>query len=252
MAIIQSLYGAMAWQGRGRYKGKGQRYIRSLAVLWENVEHFVILSKYASSGDMADIGNIRKKNFSIGKRGSGTETSGRVILEALGFNPSKDFKLKFLGYNPSAGALQNGRIAGMNIPAGPPASAITQAYATIGPKGIRILEFTDAHIEKVNSSYDVWKRALIKAGTYPGQDEDILTISQANLLVVHQDVGAEVVYKITKNLYENLTFLKHVHRSTEEMSLDRALTGLSVPLHPGAVQYYRERGLDIPNHLVLK
>ncbi|MFC2164668.1 TAXI family TRAP transporter solute-binding subunit [Acidobacteriota bacterium] len=252
LAIIQSLYGAMAWQGRGRYEGKEQHYIRSLTVLWENVEHFVILTKHVQSGDMFDFGNIRKKNFSIGKRGSGTETSGRVILEALGFNPGKDFKLKYLGYNPSAGALQNGRIVGMNIPAGPPASAITQAYATIGPKGIRILEFTDAHIEKVNSSYDVWKRAVIKAGTYPGQDEDIPTISQANLLVVHQDVATEVVYKITKNLYENLTFLRKVHRSTEEMSLEKALSGLSVPLHPGAVQYYREKGLAIPDHLMLK
>ena len=128
----------------------------------------------------------------------------------------------------------------------------TQAYATIGPQGIRILEFTDEYIEKVNSSYDIWKRAVIKAGTYPGQEADIQTISQANLLVVHQDLATEVVYKITKNLYENLTFLRKVHRSTEEMSLDRALSGLSVPLHPGAVRYYRERGLKIPSHLLLK
>ncbi|MGB6867453.1 MAG: TAXI family TRAP transporter solute-binding subunit, partial [Candidatus Aminicenantaceae bacterium] len=139
LAIIQSLYGAMAWQGRGRYKDKPQRYIRSLTVLWENVEHFVILEKYAEAGDMSDLKNIQKKNFSIGKRGSGTETSGRVILEALAYNPAKDFKLKYLGYNPSAGALQNGRIVGMNIPAGPPASAITQAYAVLGPNGVRIL-----------------------------------------------------------------------------------------------------------------
>ena len=252
LAIIQSLYGAMAWQGRGRFEGKQQNYIRSITVLWENVEHFVVLDKFARAGDMSDMGNIRKKNFSIGKRGSGTETSGRVILEALGFNPGKDFKLKFLGYNPSASALQNGRIVGMNIPAGPPASAITQAYATIGPQGIRILEFTDTHIEKVNSSYDVWKRAVIKAETYPGQKKDIRTISQSNLLAVHQDLASDVVYKITKNLYENLPFLRRVHQSTEEMSIDRALSGLSVPLHQGAIRYYREKGLGIPAHLRLK
>ena len=140
----------------------------------------------------------------------------------------------------------------MNVPAGPPASAITQAYATIGPQGIRVLEFTDAHIEQVNSSYDVWKRVVIKAGTYPGQEKDIRTISQANLLAVHQDLAPDLVYKITKNLYNNLTFLRKVHKSTEEMSLDRALLGLSVPLHPGAVRFYKEKGLDIPDHLLLK
>ena len=252
LAIIQSLYGAMAWQGRGRYKDKPQRYIRSLTVLWENVEHFVILEKYAEAGDMSDLKNIQKKNFSIGKRGSGTETSGRVILEALAYNPAKDFKLKYLGYNPSAGALQNGRIVGMNIPAGPPASAITQAYAVLGPNGVRILDFTDSQLEAVNSDYAVWKRAILKPGTYPGQDKPIQTISQSNLLVVHEDIGEDQIYKLVKNMYKNLPFLRRVHRATEKMSIENALEGLSVPLHPGALRYYKEQGLSIPPHLLLK
>ncbi len=252
LAIIQSLYGAMAWQGRGRYADKPQRYIRSLTVLWENVEHFVLLEKYVDSGNMSDLKNITKKNFSIGKRGSGTETSGRVILEALGYNPTQDFKLKYLGYNPSAGALQNGRIVGMNIPAGPPASAITQAYAVLGPRGMRILDFTERQLEAVNSEYAVWKRAILEAGTYPGQDKPIQTVSQSNLLVVHEDVGEDQIYKIVKNMYDNLSFLHQVHRATEKMSVETALAGLSVPLHPGALRYYREQGLSIPSHLLLK
>ncbi len=251
LAIIQSLYGAMAWQGRGKYEKKPQRYIRSLTVLWENVEHFVILEKYADTGDMSDIKNIKRKNFSIGKRGSGTETSGRVILKALGYNSAKDFKLKFLGYNPSAGALQNGRIVGMNIPAGPPASAITQAYAVLGPKGMRILEFTESQLKSVNSEYAVWKRAILQPGTYPGQEKPIQTVSQSNLLVVHEDIGEDEIYKIVKNMYENLSFLRQVHKASEKMSIEKALEGLSVPLHPGALKYYKEQGLSIPSHLLL-
>jgi TRAP transporter TAXI family solute receptor len=251
LAIIQSLYGAMAWQGKGRYEDNPQRYIRSLTVLWENVEHFVILEKYAETGDMSDLENITRKNFSIGKRGSGTETSGRVILEALGYNPPKDFKLKYLGYNPSAGALQNGRIVGMNIPAGPPASAITQAYAVLGPKGMRILDFTEKQLDAVNSEYAVWKRAILEPGTYPGQIKPIQTISQSNLLVVHKDIGESQIYKIVKNMYENLHFLRQVHRATEKMSIENALEGLSVPLHPGALRFYEEQGLSIPSHLLL-
>jgi TRAP transporter TAXI family solute receptor len=251
LAIIQSLYGAMAWQGRGRYEGKPQRYIRSLTVLWENVEHFVILQKYVDTGDMSDLKNITKKNFSIGKRGSGTETSGRVILEALGYNPVKDFKLKYLGYNPSAGALQNGRIVGMNIPAGPPASAITQAYAVLGPRGMRILDFTESQLKSVNSDYTVWKRATLELGTYPGQEKPVQTISQSNLLVVHEDIGEDYIYKIVKNMYANLSFLRQVHKATEKMSIENALEGLSVPLHSGALKYYKEQGLSIPSHLLL-
>lgn len=249
LAIIQSLNGVMARQGKGRYKNDPQPFLRSISVLWENVEHFVILEKFVNSGDMSDLKNIRKKNFSIGRRGSGTEISGREILKSLGYFPEKDFRLSFLGYAPSANALQNGRIVGMNIPAGPPASAITQAFAAIGSKKIRILEFTKNQVKAVNLVFPVWKRFMIPPDTYPGQKKVIQTISQPNLLVVHQDLPEDVVYKIVKTMYENLDYLKKIHQATRVMSLDSAVSGLAIPLHPGAVRYYEEKGLSIPSKL---
>lgn len=129
LAILQGLYGAMAWQGKGIYSGKPEKDIRSVTMLWQNVEHFVILSKYAETGNISDLKNLRNMNFSIGRRGSGTEISGRVIALACGFDPDEDFNLQYLGYTSSAQALQDGRISGMNIPAGPPASSISQAAA---------------------------------------------------------------------------------------------------------------------------
>lgn len=249
LAIIQGLYGAMAWQGKGRYKGNPQRYLRSISILWDNFEHFVIQAKHVETGNMADMKNLRRKNFSIGRRGSGTEISGRTILEGLGFDPDKDFKLKYLGYTPSAQALQNGRIAGMNIPAGPPASAITQAYAAMGDKSLGILEFSDAQLEAVNKIYGVWRRAVLKAGTYPGQDKELNLISQPNLLVVHADVAEDVVYRIVTILYDNLSYLQQIHQATQSMALASAVEGLSLPLHPGALRYYLEKGLEIPTEL---
>ncbi len=251
LAIIQSLFGAMAWQGSGRYQNDEQEFLRSVTVLWDNVEHFVLRSKYAKTGDMTDMQELRQKNFSIGRRGSGTEMSGRVILEALQFRPERDFRLKYLGYTPSAQALQNGRLAGMNIPAGPPASAITQAIAALGSGEIRILEFTDTQLEAVNRTYPVWRRAVLKAGTYPGQGYDIRTISQPNILVVHRDVPEEVVYALVKNLFTHLSYLRQVHQAAASMALERAVDGLSLPLHTGAVRFYQEKGLEIPDHLRL-
>ena len=249
LAIIQSLYGEMARQGKGRYEDNPQPFLRSISVLWENVEHFVILEKFVDSGDMSDLTNIHRKHFSIGRRGSGTEISGREILKSLGYSPEKDFRLSFLGYAPSANALQNGRIVGMNIPAGPPASAITQAYAAIGAKNIRILEFTEDQVEAVNSIFPVWKRFVIPRETYPGQKIAFQTISQPNLLVTHKDLPEDVVYKIVKTMYENLDYLKKIHQAAQVMSLDLAVSGLSIPLHPGAVRYYEEMGLFIPPKL---
>jgi len=249
LAIIQSLNGEMARQGKGRYEDDPQPFLRSVSVLWENVEHFVILKKFSNSGDMSDLKNISKKNFSIGRRGSGTEISGREILKSLGYSPEKDFRLSYLGYAPSANALQNRRIVGMNIPAGPPASAITQAYAAIGVKNLLILEFTEDQVRSVNAVFPVWKRYVIPAGTYPGQVEVIQTVSQPNLLVTHKDLSNDVVYKIVKTMYENLDYLKKIHQATQVMTLDSAFSGLSIPLHPGAIRYYEERGLTIPSKL---
>ncbi len=250
LAILQGLYGAMAWQGKGVYEDKPMDFIRSVSMLWENVEHFVVLSEYVTSGNISDMKNLKTENFSIGKRGSGTEISGREILLSAGFDPDRDFSLQYLGYTPSASALQDGRIAGMNIPAGPPASSIIQAFAAIGENRIRILEFTDAQIESVNSRFPVWHRYTIQKGTYPGQQTDINTISQSNLLVVHKDLSEQTVYKIVKNIYENLQYLNEIHGATKEMALNRAVLGLTVPLHPGAVRYYTEAGLEIPSHLL--
>ena len=250
LAILQGLFGAMAWQGKGKYEGKPERSMRSVTMLWQNVEHFVILAEFAKTGNISDMAGIKGKKFSIGKRGSGTEGSGRNILGELGVDPDSDYELAYLGYTPSANALQDKRIAGMNIPAGAPASAITQAFAAIGPDKIKVLEFTDGQIQKVNRSYPVWSRYVIAANTYPGQKGEIRTIAQPNLLVVHPDVPEDVVYKIVKNIYENLPFLQNIHKATYAMKLEKAINGLPAPLHPGALKYYKEKGLDIPSSLI--
>jgi TRAP transporter TAXI family solute receptor len=90
----------------------------------------------------------------------------------------------------------------------------------------------------------------VPAGTYPGQDEDIRTAAQPNFLAVRADVEDDVVYEVTKVIFDNLSFLYSVHKATRVMTLDNAVEGLPVPLHPGAVRFYRERGIPIPDHLL--
>ncbi|MEM9892133.1 MAG: TAXI family TRAP transporter solute-binding subunit [Actinomycetota bacterium] len=248
LAILQGLFGSMAWEGKGNYEGAPEQTMRSVTMLWENVEHFTVDSEYATTGNISDLDNLKGQAFSIGRRGSGTETSGTVILNALGYDVDGDFKPERVGYSESSAALQDGRIAGMNTPAGPPVSAVTQAFATMGGD-ITMLQFTDEQIETVNADFPVWSRFVIPAGTYPGVEEDINTISQPKFLAVHPDLDDETVYQITKNIYENLDFLVNIHQATGAMNLERATVGLPVPLHPGAIRYYEEVGLEIPDEL---
>ncbi|MCP4723618.1 MAG: TAXI family TRAP transporter solute-binding subunit [bacterium] len=252
LAILQGLYGAMAWSGKGVYKDNPIKDILSITMLWENVEHFVIKSDLSKNGNIDDMKSVTGRNFSIGSRGSGTEVSGREILSKLGFDPQNDFNLQYLGYTPSANAFQDGRIVGMNIPAGPPASAITQVYASAGAEKVRILEFTDDQIATINNEFDVWKRYTLPENTYPGQNEKIDTIAQSNFLAVHRSLDENVVYELLKCLYNNLDELKRIHKAVKELDLNKAVTGLTVPLHPGAVKFYREKGVNIPESLIIE
>jgi hypothetical protein len=248
-SILQGLYGAWAWNAEGEFKQTGkQEYLRSVTMLWQNVEQFVVRTPYAKTGTITDLKGFEGKKFSIGPKNSGTEGSGRTILGNLGIDPDS-FNLAYMGYGPSADAMQNGTIDGMNIPSGVPTSAITRAYAAMGGD-ITTLDFTDEQMKEANGRFDLWTRYVIPANTYPGQTKDINTIAQPNFLAVNADVSEEDVYQLTKTIYENLTFLNGIHAATKAMALEKAIAGMPVPLHPGAVRYYREAGLEIPTHLI--
>jgi TRAP transporter TAXI family solute receptor len=249
-AILQGLYGAWAWNGQGPYGGKKQTHLRSVSMLWQNVEHFIIRSELAKSGNVSDLNNLRDKKFSIGKKNSGTENSGRQIMKSLAIDPEQ-FNLAYMGYGSSASALQNGTIEGMNTPAGVPVGAVTQAFAALGDD-IKLLSFTDEQIKQANGNYNLWTKYDIPANTYPGVSESITTIAQPNFLAVRDDVSDEDVYQLTKAIYENLTFLQSIHKATKAMVLEKAIAGLPVPLHPGAAKFYREMGIAIPEQLMIK
>jgi TRAP transporter TAXI family solute receptor len=96
----------------------------------------------------------------------------------------------------------------------------------------------------------LWTRYVIPAGTYPGQDADLQTAAQPNFLGVNASISEEHVYLLTKAIYENLVFLNSIHPATKVMSPEAALAGLPAPLHPGALRYYKEIGLNVPAHLI--
>jgi len=249
-AILQGLFGAYAWSGEGQVEADGpQENLRSITMLWPNVEHFVVHNDYVETGTIDDITNLEGQKFSIGARNSGTEGSNRQIFQGLGIDPDATFDVVYQGYGPSSESLQNGNIAGMSTPAGPPVSAVAQAFAAAGDQ-LTILGFTEEQAARANGDYDLWTLYEIPAGMYPGQEEAVTTIAQPNFLAVNRDVPEETVYMITKTIYENLPFLHNIHAATKNMSLERAIAGLPAPLHPGAARYYEEQGIEIPERLL--
>jgi hypothetical protein len=246
--ILQGLFGRYAANGSGPLEAEGpQEWLRSVGMLWQNVEHFIVTDEFAETGTIDDMAGLEGEPFSIGARNSGTEGSGREILAGLGIDP-ESFELVFQGYGPSAEALQNGTIVGVNMPGGVPVTGVTQAFAA--RDDLTILEFTPEQVERANGGEgELWTPYTIAAGSYPNQDEDVQTIAQPNFLGVHKDVDEDAVYLITKTMFENLAFLQNIHPATNAMSLDAALAGLPAPLHPGAARYFEEAGVEIPDRL---
>lgn len=249
-AIMQGLYGYYAWNGKGPVEKDGpQTKLRAVSMLWQNVEQFVVLADLAKTGTIADMANVKGKSAAMGKKNSGTIGSNKVLMSNMGIDIDKDFSLVHVGYGPSADALQNGQVSAMSIPAGAPTGAVTKAFAAMGDK-VKMLNFTPEQAAKADGGLGLWTPYKIAAGTYPGQKEDVNTIAQPNFLAVGADVPEEDVYQITKTMYENLGFLNAIHSATKAMSLEKAIAGLPVPLHPGAKRYFEEAGLKIPEKLI--
>lgn len=249
-AIIQGLFGSYAATGTGPVTAK-QDNIRSVSMLWQNVEQFIVPTAAAKTGTMADMVSMKNKAAGFGKQNSGTIGSNQVLLKGLGLDINKDFKLVHAGYGPTADALANGQIVGAGIPAGVPTGAITKLMAASEGK-FTVLNVTAKEAKKMDGDRNLWTPYVIKAGTYPGQKKDITTIAQPNFLAVNDSVSEEHVYLLTKALYENLPFLQAIHKATNAMDVESAMAGLPVPLHPGAARYYKEVGLEIPKRLMAK
>jgi TRAP transporter TAXI family solute receptor len=247
-ALLQGVFAAWAWNGEGPIS-RPQPWLRTITATWQNAEHFALLSELMRDGTVMDLDRLDGQRFVLGARNSGAAYTGDHILTQLGIDYDTRFSLAWMGYGATANAIQDGTIVGMNIPGGVPVTGITRAMAAMG-EDLTLLEFSDEQLARINTKYPLWSRYVIPAGTYPNQAGDIHTIAHPNVLAVHADIPDDTVYKITRAIFDNLAALHEIHRATRELTLDNALKGLGAPLHPGAVRYYREQGIDIPPELL--
>ncbi len=206
----------------------------------------MIFQDKVKTGTVTDIKGLR---FSIGRAGSGPERSGLTIMEGLGMGRN-DIKEQYLGDYESSQAMKDRIVDGANLPGGPPVSEVTEAYTSPGMK-VLVLEFTDEQLEQIKEQTPYpGSRYVIPANTYPGQTQPVRSIAQPNFLAVRMDVDKEVIYLLTKTLFDNPDYLQQVHKMGAFITLENALSGLPAPLHAGSYTYYKEKGLKIPESLI--
>ncbi|PHM48713.1 TAXI family TRAP transporter solute-binding subunit [Xenorhabdus sp. KK7.4] len=244
LVILQSLIAVEAYQGVRNFENRPYQDLRSISVLWPNVEHFVMMDDKIKEGTLNDIANTR---FSVGPQASGTEQSTLIILQGVNLS-KKSISPEYLGYSDTVSAMRDGRLDGGAIPAGVPASAVTDMYAS--GVSARILNVTDQQLKQINAIANSWFRFVIQPETYPRQSETVHTIAQPNILMTTREIDEQIVYELTKSMFENLKEVHQIHSAAKYISPENALKGVAVPLHPGAYRYYREIGLPIPDDLI--
>ena len=154
-ALVLAIFAAWAYNGEGPISSP-QSDLRSISGMWPNVEHFVLHSGLVTSGTLTDLNSLEGERYVLGARNSGAEHTGIYILDALGIDYRRKFTLGYMTYGASASAMQDGNIVGMNVPAGPPVTAITQAFAQMR-SNMTVLDFDNSQIAAINERYPLWQ-----------------------------------------------------------------------------------------------
>jgi len=208
--------------------------LRAVAGIYSN---YIQIVASADSG-IKTLADLKGKRISVGAPKSGTELNARAVLKAAGLSYADFSKVEYLAFGESVELMKNRQLD------------VTLQSAGLGVSSIRDLA-TSIKIVVVPVPADViakvgdpaYQPATIPANTYDGQSTDTPTVAIKNFLVTHQGVADDVVYAMTKSMFENLDTLIAAHNAAKAIQRDTATQGTAVTFHPGAAKYYKEVGL---------
>ncbi|MDT2023610.1 TAXI family TRAP transporter solute-binding subunit [Methylocella sp. CPCC 101449] len=225
---------AFAWEGNEEagFKTK-QTKLRGLAAIYPN---FVQIVASQDSG-IKTLADLKGKRLSVGAPKSGTELNARAILAAAGITYKDLGKIEYLPFGESVDLMKNRQLDATLQSAGLGVAAIRDLASSVP---INVVEIPAAIVEKTGAPYI---KGVIPKGTYTGQDSDVQTAAVVNYLVTRSDLSENVVYEMTKSIFENLDELRAAHSAAKDIDIKRALEGMPVPVHPGAEKYLKERGV---------
>ena len=191
----------------------------------------------AADSDIQTIADLKGKNVSIGAADSGVRFNAIQILGNSGLTLD-DINEQYMNFNESAEAFQNKQVDAFFITAGLPNTSIIEVA---NKTKIRLLGLDEAGMASLMSQYSYYVPVTVPAGTYNGMEADVTVPAVNAVLICSKALDEELVYNLTKVLYENTAELSHAKKS--EISAEYAVTGIPVPFHPGAEKYFKELGL---------
>ena len=227
-----------AYNGLSEWEGKPQKDLRAVFALAPEAVTFVA----AEDSGIKSLKDAKGKVVNIGNPGSGNRQNAIDVFEAAGINIEKDLKAESIKAADAPRMLQDGRIDGFFYTVGHPNGNIKEA--TAGKRKTRIVSITD--IEPLVKKFPYYSLTNIDMAQYPeatNANEKVTTVGMLATFVTSAKVPDDVVYAITKEVLENLDEFKKLHPALEGLTRETMLEGLTAPIHPGALKYYKEAGL---------
>jgi uncharacterized protein len=224
-----------AWNGNAEagFNSKLDK-LRGLSGTYNN---YIQIVANADSG-IKTLADLKGKRVSVGAARSGTELNARAIFKAAGLSYQDLAKVEYLPFGESVELMKNRQLDATLQSAGLGVASIRDLATAVK---IVVIPVPADVVAKVGDA--AYQPAVIPANTYTGQTTDVATAAIPNFLVTHSGVPDDVVYRMTKAMYDNIDTLYAAHNAAKAIKRENAIKGMPVPLHPGAERYYKEIGL---------
>lgn len=236
MAITMSDSVAQAYEAFGAFEGKEPATdLRCITGLYPN---FVQLVTTKDTG-ITKFEDLKGKKVGIGAPNSGVELNARMMYEAHGMT-YEDSKVDYLNYGEAIDQMKNGLVDAVFVTSGIPNATVMELGTT---SDIVVIPIDGDGLENLTEKYPFFVADVIPADTY-GTETDVNTVTVRNIMLVRKDLPDEVVYDLTKGIFENIGDIQASHATAaKHISLEKSHIGVGIPFHPGAVKYYEEQGI---------
>jgi hypothetical protein len=223
-----------AWEGdeEAGFKNKLDK-LRTIGAIYPN---YIQIVATADSG-IKTLMDLKGKSLSVGAPKSGTELNSRAILAAAGLSYKDLGKVEYLPFAESVDLMKNRQLDATLQSAGLGVASLKDLSTSID---IAVVAVPKQVVDRIGPPFT---SVMIPANTYAGQEKDVPTAVVTNYLVTSTAVSDDLAYQMTKLIFESLPELANSHVAGKDIRLQTAASGSPIPLHPGAIRYYKEKGV---------
>jgi uncharacterized protein len=224
---------ANAQQGIDDFKGKPIGNIRAITMLYPGVLHICV----RADSKINSITDFKGKNLCVPPKGNTAEAMTRVVLQAYGLASNSLGRIQYVSFSDGADLLRDSHADILSAMSTVPFPALNDLAYSIG---IKLIPIDDVHTKELLRDNPSFFAYTVPAGSYKGTTVAVNAIATPTILFTRQELPEDLVYRITKSIFENRKDLIAVTKTMEQMTLENAANTGGIPMHPGAVRYFNE------------